>query len=93
MLRFLVVVSATTFSSYNPDIAKNRVMPQIIQIIASFSLKVESLRDEHPEVRKRLGSFESDVWVESGARVARQNPVRQSGQIYGVFLTKKPPAA
>ena len=25
----------------------------------SFSLKVESLRDEHPEVRKRLGSFES----------------------------------
>ena len=29
MLRFLVVVSATTFSSYNPDIAKNRVMPQI----------------------------------------------------------------
>ena len=28
MLRFLVVVSATTFSSYNPDIAKNRVMPQ-----------------------------------------------------------------
>ena len=29
MLRFWFVFSATTFSSYNPDIAKNRVMPQI----------------------------------------------------------------
>ena len=40
MLRFLVVVSATTFSSYNPDIAKNRVMPQI------------GLADEFDERRK-----------------------------------------
>ena len=31
-------------------------------LLLSFSLKVmESLRDEHPEVRKRLGSFESEV--------------------------------
>ena len=28
MLRLRFVLSATTFSSYNPDIAKNRVMPQ-----------------------------------------------------------------
>ena len=31
---------------------------RVLRARVSFSLKVESLRDEHPEVRKRLGSFE-----------------------------------
>ena len=34
---------------------------RVLRARVSFSLKVESLRDEHPEVRKRLGSFESGV--------------------------------
>ena len=34
----------------------------------SFSLKVESLRDEHPEVRKRLGSFESATVLKIASR-------------------------
>ena len=33
---------------------------RVLRARVSFSLKVESLRDEHPEVRKRLGSFESE---------------------------------
>ena len=34
---------------------------RVLRARVSFSLKVESLRDEHPEVRKRLGSFESGL--------------------------------
>ena len=36
---------------------------RVLRARVSFSLKVESLRDEHPEVRKRLGSFESAVYT------------------------------
>ena len=56
MLRFLVVVSATTFSSYNPDIAKNRVMPQI------------GLADEFDERRTRLEASTRPVYISSKIR-------------------------
>ena len=56
MLRFLVVVSATTFSSYNPDIAKNRVMPQI------------GLADEFDERRTRLEASTRPVYISSKTR-------------------------
>ena len=42
---------------------------RVLRARVSFSLKVESLRDEHPEVRKRLGSFES---ASRGPRAAAQ---------------------
>ena len=56
MLRFWFVFSATTFSSYNPDIAKNRVMPQIW------------LADEDDERRIRLEASTRPVYISSKTR-------------------------
>ena len=56
MWRLRVVFSATTFSSYNPGIAKNRVMPQI------------GLADEFDERRTRLEASTRPVYISSKNR-------------------------
>ena len=65
MERPLKGLSEMRYSEYlelGPDPKKPTLRGSRINTsLLSFSLKVESLRDEHPEVRKRLGSFESDA--------------------------------